>query len=438
MATLTAQKNTEEPGRIRPAEYAARRDAVRTAVAPWPAVFRGVAADETLDGALPGMLQNSVMEYLTGVDTPDTWLLILPAGADTRKLSRQLPAAVREVIFLPGASAAAEQWTGPQLSPGKSASAATGIEHSLDSSSIWAVLQALAAQYETLATVTPFGPHANLTREFAMMRRTTEIAPVVRWRDATTTLTELRKLKSSAEVALIERAVAITGEAHRAVVQELAAKSVSNEAELDGLIYSTYRRHNAWPAFPSIVGSGRNGTVLHYHRNDAPLQDGDLLVLDIGARFHGYCGDVTRTWPISGRFTPRQRELYSLVAEAHRRVVGSAVAGIDSPLDLEDRCKEFYRESGLRAENASGEKQTLDRFLPHGICHHLGVQVHDPGARTDALYPGAVVTIEPGLYLPRERIGIRLEDDYLVTQSGLQRLGPPLPIAPDEVERMFA
>ena len=164
------------------------------------------------------------------------------------------------------------------------------------------------------------------------------------------------------------------------------------------------------------------------------MQAGDTVVVDIGAQVDYYTGDLTRTYPVGGRFSPRQREIYSLVLAAHRYTVENYRPGEDTLKMLTDRCKEFLKESPLRAQDGSGAEQTMDAFMPHGLSHHLGLDVHDVGDREIPLAPGAVITIEPGIYIPSGGVGVRLEDDYLVTATGLQRLGPELPMDLEAVE----
>ncbi len=156
--------------------------------------------------------------------------------------------------------------------------------------------------------------------------------------------------------------------------------------------------------------------------------------MDIGARWGHYCGDLTRAYPVGGRFSPRQREIYAQVLAAHDQVVASYRPGEDTLKTLNDRCKQYMKESPLRGKDGDEVEQTMDFFMPHGITHHLGLYVHDVGDQEPPLTPGNVITIEPGIYLPAEGIGVRIEDDYLVTPRGLERLGPPLEAEVGEIE----
>ncbi len=164
-----------------------------------------------------------------------------------------------------------------------------------------------------------------------------------------------------------------------------------------------------------------------------------MVVVDIGARVGHYCGDLTRTYPagaagVAPAYGDRGREIYDLVLAAHRNAVLAFRFGEDSLDTMNARCKSFLEASPMRSRDADGEERTMDRFMPHSLGHHLGMDVHDVGERDTPLPAGSVITIEPGLYLPAERIGVRLEDDYVVTPEGLRRLGPDLEVDAAAVE----
>jgi Xaa-Pro aminopeptidase len=250
----------------------------------------------------------------------------------------------------------------------------------------------------------------------------------------TLSIAALRVVKSPAEIERIRQAIAITVEGQRAAQAVLARGAGRWEYEVEAAVLEAFRSRGATLAFPCIVGAGARGTVLHYEANSGQMQYEEMVVVDIGARFGHYCGDITRAYPVGGEFTQRQRDIYNLVLDVQKRLVLSYKPGEDTLQTLKDRCKELFKASPLRARDASGNEQTMENFLPHGISHHLGLDVHDMGDSEPPLSPGNVITIEPGLYLPGESIGVRLEDDYLVTPTGLERLGPPLEKNPDVVQ----
>jgi len=199
-------------------------------------------------------------------------------------------------------------------------------------------------------------------------------------------------------------------------------------------VYAAFRGHGAeGVAFPSIVGCGINATTLHYDQNAGTCNDGELVVVDIGARYGYYCGDLTRTYPVNGKFSDRQREIYDLVLEAHDRVAEAMRPGI-SVFDLRKIAFGIFENSGVR--DANGE--TLGQYFIHGLGHQLGLDAHDPGAADEALLePGMVITNEPGIYIPDESLGVRIENDFLITDDGAENLSPDLPTAATEIEEIM-
>ena len=247
----------------------------------------------------------------------------------------------------------------------------------------------------------------------------------------------MRKVKSEAEAAMLRRAISVTADAQREVIR-LIGPGIP-EYRLEGAILGAFVAGGGSRAgFPSIVGSGPNSTVLHYNKNDRTLQDGDLVVVDIGGEYKGYTADITRTYPANGRFTPRQREVYQLVLDAQSAAVADFKPGVSTIAALNRKVREFFQKSPLRAKDEKGETFSMDHFFIHGLGHHLGLDVHDVGDVTRPLGPGEVFTIEPGLYIPGESLGVRIEDDYRVTQDGLEKLSKDIPVDPDEIERLIA
>ena len=204
------------------------------------------------------------------------------------------------------------------------------------------------------------------------------------------------------------------------------------ENEIQGMIEFTFTEAGAGIAFPSIVGGGANSTVLHYTENHSVLESGDLVVVDIGASQEHYCADLTRTYPVSGKFTKRQLEIYNLVLETQQYIAELAKPG----MWLNNR---EYPEQSL---NHLAHKFIQDRgygeYFPHGVGHYLGLDVHDVGSYATPLQVGDVITIEPGIYIPLEKLGVRIEDNYWITDKGAICLSEELPKAAVEIEQMMA
>jgi Xaa-Pro aminopeptidase len=241
----------------------------------------------------------------------------------------------------------------------------------------------------------------------------------------------LRQVKSPREIALLDRAIQITADAHRSAMR--AARPGMFEYQLAALIEFEFRARGAagW-AFPSIIGSGPNSCILHYDRYDRQLASGDLVVMDIGAEYGFYAADVTRTIPVSGRFTERQRRVYQIVYEAQEAAFRIIRPGI--PFSDVHKTSSEVVAAGLIGLGLIQDRSQVGKYFPHGTSHGLGLDVHDPMPLA-TLSEGMVITVEPGIYLPEESLGIRIEDDVLVTETGCRVLSVGAPRSADELER---
>lgn len=232
--------------------------------------------------------------------------------------------------------------------------------------------------------------------------------------DISDLVARMRKKKSRAEIELLYRAIEVT-----MVAQHGAAGAISDsqqESTVHAGIEYIFTEAQARVAFPSIVGSGKNSTVLHYNENNGIMRNGDLVVVDIGAEVDYYCADITRTYPVSGVFTQRQKDLYNLVLETQELVASHAKPGmwLKNP-KYPDQSLHHIAKSFL-------DKSGYGKYFVHGIGHYLGIDVHDVGSYEEPLGEGDVITIEPGIYIPEERIGIRIEDDYWLIKNGVECL----------------
>ncbi|MDH3626963.1 MAG: M24 family metallopeptidase [Acidobacteriota bacterium] len=247
--------------------------------------------------------------------------------------------------------------------------------------------------------------------------------PAVRIRDAGERLDRMRALKDDGEIEAIENALQVT----RRGLDRIAAATAPGirEGQLEAELSYAYRTAGASHAFGAICAAGSNALQLHYRANDGVLSEGQLLLIDTGVRLEGYCSDISRTFPVSGKFTVRQKELYDVVLEAQRVAIEGCVVGV-TLADLHALAYEVIDRAGLGS-----------RFA-HGIGHHLGIHVHDTPQADGPLEAGAVITIEPGVYLEDEGIGIRIEDDVLVTVDGPRVLSADFPRSTDEIERWMA
>jgi Xaa-Pro aminopeptidase len=189
-------------------------------------------------------------------------------------------------------------------------------------------------------------------------------------------------------------------------------------------------------AYTPIIGSGENSTILHYSQATRRLQPGELIVMDVGGEYGHYAADITRTVPVDGRFTPRQREIYEIVLRAQQAALDAVRPGMILGGHGDNSLTEIVR-AYFNSHGTDRDGQPLGRYFNHGLGHHVGLEVHDPGDTGEPLQPGMVVTIEPGLYLPQEGIGVRIEDMVLITEDGAEVLSRDLPKDPDMVERLM-
>jgi Xaa-Pro aminopeptidase len=433
-------------------EYRARRQKLLSEIKDGIVVILGNVEESA--GVEQRYRQNNWMGYLTGVRTPGAALLLVPQG---------LPSVggAREIVFIPPRNLASERWTGPQLAPGEETAKAFGVERVLSfRDDFWPKLKEAAALPAfkdaqgqgrmKLYTIAPQRVKNGNVREYLFAEQAQKDLPGVQVmrgefnEDEGSTGTtiadiigEMRKFKSPAEVALLQKAVDITGDAHRDIALNL--KPGMYEYQIQGILEAAFLRGGGErPGFPSIVGSGIYSTILHYNENRKKIDAGDLMVCDIGAEYSLYTADITRTYPASGKFTPRQREIYQLVLDAQTAAATHFKVGMRHD-ELHNFVVQFFRKSPLRARDLDGKEHTLDRFFIHGLGHYLGMDVHDTGNYFKPIQPGEVFTIEPGIYIQSEKLGVRIEDDYLVMPDGtLKKLSEKIPSLPDEIERIMA
>lgn len=271
-----------------------------------------------------------------------------------------------------------------------------------------------------------------------------------------TILHEMRLIKTAEEIEIMQRAADIAAEGHVAAMK--AVRPGMNEYEIEALIEYTFRRSGAAaPAYTSIVGGGVNATILHYVNNDAPLRDGDLLLVDAGAEYRGYASDITRTFPVNGHYTEAQRDIYDLVLDAQQACVQMVRTGVTVD-ELKNHSIEILTEGMVRLGLLKGEPKKLieeekyKQFYMHGLGHFIGLDVHDVGryyrnGESRRFEPGMVTTVEPGIYVAEDTkdipdkyrgIGVRIEDDVLVTENGPRVLTNKVPKVAEEIEAVMA
>ena len=247
---------------------------------------------------------------------------------------------------------------------------------------------------------------------------------------------EMRMQKDTDEIALIKEAIRVTDEGLKNVLKNLAPEKKEYQAQAD-FEYMVHYLGADRPSFATIAGSGMNGTMLHYETNRDTCKDGDLILLDLGTKWEGYCSDITRTYPVNGKYSERQRQVYDIVLKANREVVKAAKPGMTT-VELNDICKKVLAEGCIEL-GLIKEESEIGKYYMHGVSHHLGIDVHDVTVASNAkLRPGAIITDEPGLYIDEWEIGIRIEDDLLITEEGCEVLSADIIRDADEIEAFMA
>ena len=259
--------------------------------------------------------------------------------------------------------------------------------------------------------------------------------PGVQVRNLWAMVSQLRMQKDEDEVALIQQAVDVTRQALQHVMKNLKPGMKEYQAQAD-FEYMVHYLGAEGPSFQTIAGSGKNGCMLHYETNRDTCQDGSLLLLDLGTRWQGYCSDITRTYPVNGKFTDRQRQVYEIVLRANKEVAAQAKPGMTTR-ELNDICKKVLS-TGCIELGLIEKEEEIGKYYMHGVSHHLGIDVHDVTVDGVKLAPGSVITDEPGLYIDEWEIGIRIEDDLLITEDGCKVLSSGIIKEPEEIEAFMA
>jgi Xaa-Pro aminopeptidase len=387
------------------------------------------------DGSL-GFRQNSDLYYLTGILQEETVLLLFPDAKDKR---------FREVLFIRHTSPEIAQWEGHKLTKAQ-ASEMSGIQtvywyHEFDK-----ILQTIIFQAENI-----YLNHNEHTRRYihtptmqdVFNFKIREKYPLHTYLRSAPIMHRIRSIKSVEEIEMIQKACDITEKGFRRLLKFIKPGVWEFEIEAE-LAHEFIRNRSEGFAYSPIIASGKNACVLHYVDNDAQCKDGDLVLLDVGALYGPYASDLTRVVPVNGKFTRRQKDIYNAVLRVKKFAESRLVAG--------NTFEKYNREVGeamteellklglLKTEdlkNQNPDWPAYKKYFMHGTSHFLGLDVHDVGFFYEPMQAGMVFTCEPGIYVPEEGIGIRLEDDILITTNGNQNLMKNIPIESEEIEELM-
>ena len=404
--------------------YKERRECVAKAMGKGSVLilYSGAAVHISAD-AYQHFEANRQFFYLTGIRRSNMALIIDTCGEKTE-----------ETLFIEPIDPAVERWVGKKMTK-EEAKEVSGIEQIRMIDGITASINMIMTRklpkkvyFDTYRHGMKDLPDFNLVRanEFiASYPGTTveNIYPVV---------AALRMVKGEEEIAVMRKAVGVTKAALDHVLATLKPGMMEYQVQAE-FEYMVKAQGTDGMAFPTIAGSGSNGTMLHYETNQDRCEENTLILLDLGARVEGYNADITRTYPVSGKFTERQKAVYNVVLKANQEIAAMAKPGL-TLADLNNHCKKVLAE-GLMALGLIEKEEEVGKYYMHGVSHHLGIDVHDVTVPEKAkLEPGMVITNEPGLYIDEEAIGIRIEDDLLITENGCEVLSKDIIRTAEEIE----
>jgi len=394
-----------------------------------------VSNDEipTNGDALYPFRQNSDLYWLTGIVQEDTLLVLFPDHPDPK---------YREVLILVRPNEMKEKWDGKRLraEEGKSISG-IGTVVWLDASD--ALLQAwihLAKNIYLDSNENDRKGSLLQTREYRFIEETKKRYPLHQYLRAAAILKRLRAVKTAEEVAVIQQAIDITAKSFLRVMKFMRPGVFEFEVEAE-IQHSFLSQRATGPAYSSIIASGENACILHYISNNQECKDGDLILMDFGAEYGGYNADLTRTIPVNGKFSRRQKQVYNACLHLHYFAKSLLKPGViinDYHVQVGKEADIIFQKIGLltksEVKNSTPELPAYWKYLFHGISHHLGIDVHDLGPRAAPLQAGMVLTVEPGIYVPEEKMGIRIENNIWLTKSGNKDLMKDIPITVEEIE----
>jgi len=428
------QRRDREPNSV----YAERRARLASQVEA-PIILWGFTGREEVSQDYV-FAQEENFYYLTGHNEEGAGLILLPSAQGNHAAPAEASLnGQRETLFLPAKDPDKEKWNGVRLSPSDPGiEARTGFSGVEPFAEMRATVENLARLYPTFYTILPYNKElGGFPHEKAVVDWLQLAAPQAKLKDVRGQIAAMRPIKSPGEIAFLKRAIDLSLDAQLEAMRmmrpglyeyQVSAKMVEVHAmggsEAEG--------------YAPIVGAGPNSTALHYDKLSRSIENGDVVVLDVGAQYSGYSADITRTLPAGGRFTARQREIYQIVLGAQNAALAALKPGAHFSCRSKKNGLMNIAYDYINSHGKDREGRPLGQYFIHGLGHQIGLNVHDPGDYCSPLQPGMVVTVEPGIYIPEENLGVRIEDDVLITDSGYKLLSERLPRDPAEIERIMA
>ena len=386
--------------------------------------------------ALYPFKQNSDLFWLSGIVQEDSMVILFPGNPDPK---------YREVLVLVRPNELKEKWDGKRLRV-EEAQKMSGIKTIVWLDSLDGLLQPWIHLSDTIYLDTNENDRkASLvrTRDYRYVDELRARYPLHQFERAAKIMKELRGIKTPLEIEVLQKAIDITDNAFRRLLKFI--KPGVMEYEIEAEIWHSFLSQRATgPAYASIIASGDRARTLHYVSNDQECKDGELILMDFGAEYGGYNADLTRTVPVSGRFTRRQKTVYNACLHIHDFAKSLLKPGI-TITDYTDKVGEEATQQFLKigllkksdVKNENPENRAYRKYLYHGISHHLGIDVHDLGTRTEPIRAGMVFTVEPGIYIEQERMGVRIENNVWITRNGNKDLMKNIPITVEEIESLM-
>lgn len=377
--------------------------------------------------------QNSDLYWLSGIMQEDSMVILFPDNPDPK---------YREVLVLVRPNELKEKWDGKRLRR-EEATNSSGI-----STIVWLdTLDSLLQPWIHLADNIYLDTNENdrkaslvRTRDYRFVDEMKERYPLHNYERAAKLMKELRAIKTPFEIEVVKKAIEITGKTFERVMRFVKPGVMEYEVEAE-IVHSFLSQRASGQAYGSIIASGDRARILHYVSNNQECKDGELLLMDFGALYGGYAADLSRTIPVNGKFTERQKEVYNACLHLHnycKSILKPGISIIDYTEKVgEEATKQFLKIGLLKEEEVKNEdpdNRAYRKYLYHGISHHLGIDVHDLGTRTAPIEPGMLFTIEPGIYIEEEGMGIRIENNFWITENGNIDLFEGIPITVEEIE----
>lgn len=380
--------------------------------------------------------QNSDLFWLTGIEQEETMLILFPDNPDSK---------YREVLILVRPNELKEKWDGHRLTASEGQNI-SGIKTVVWLDTIDAMLQPWIHLADTIYLNTNENDRkANLiaVRDYRFAKEMRMRYPLHNYRRSAKILKELRAIKTALEVEVIQKAIDITDVAFRRLLQFI--KPGVMEYEIEAEIWHSFLSQRATgTAYGSIIASGDRARTLHYVSNNEECKDGELLLMDFGAGYGNYAADLTRTIPVNGKFGRRQKTVYNACLHLHQfaaSILKPGISILDYTEKVGDEATVVFQKIGLlrksEIKNEDPENRAYRKYLYHGISHHLGIDVHDLGTRTEPIKAGMVFTVEPGIYIEEEKMGIRIENNFWITKNGNKDLMKNIPITVEEIESLM-